>query len=201
MSDLRALTESILNRARQEADAIIEEAEKESARIIAEAEEKAKSRREAIAEEYRLKAEDLERRHRIGLELEAKKRLLDTKHRLIRETFRQALKGLRDLPVEKRIRYFAEKLAEAGLHGGGEVRVSGSTAEWASVVKAANEILARSGSGYQLVLSDKPSIYESGFELIGPGYTINGSFEALIEAKEESLIPEIGGYLFEDRKG
>ncbi|HOP75025.1 MAG TPA: V-type ATP synthase subunit E [Bacillota bacterium] len=201
MSDLRALTDSILTRARAEAEAIIEEANKESARIIAEAEEKAKSRREAITEEYRLKAEDMERRHQIGMELEARKRLLDTKHRLIRETFHQALKSLKDLPAEKRIRFLAEKLAEAGLHGGGEVRGSGSPAEWASIVKAANEIIARTGSDYQLVLSNEAPTFEGGFELVAPGYTINGSFEALIEAAEESLIPEIAGYLFDDRKG
>lgn len=200
MNDLRALTDGILAKAKTEAEAIIREAESESARIIAEAKEKAAARRQKIAEEYQRKSDELERRGRIEVELESKKRMLATKHQLIRKAFEQALEGLKNLPAEKRLQFLAAKLAVAGAKNGGEVKGSGAPDEWNMIVKAANENLVRSGSSSRLVLSHQQPGFEGGFLLIGSGYVVNGSYQAILEEVETELIPRVAGLLFEDEK-
>lgn len=200
MNDLRALTDGILTKAKTEAEAVIKEAERESARIIAEAKEKAAARRQKIAEDYQRKSEELERRGRIEVELESKKRMLATKHQLIRKAFEQALEGLKNLPAEKRLQFLAGKLAAVGVKNGGEVKGSGSQAEWSAIVKAANEMIGRSGSGSQFVLSNEQSGFEGGFLLTGPGYVVNGSYQAILEEVETELIPEVADLLFKDEK-
>lgn len=200
MNDLRALTDGILAKAKTEAEGIIQTAESESARIIAEAKERATARRQKIAEDYQRKSEELERRGRIEVELESKKRMLATKHQLIRKAFEQALEGLKNLPAEKRLQFLAAKLAAAGVKNGGEVKGSGAPAEWSAIIKAANEKLAHSGSSSQFVLSNQQPEFEGGFLLTGSGYVVNGSYQAILEEVETELIPKVADLLFKDEK-
>lgn len=201
MNDLRALTDSILAKTQAEAESIIKKAEEQAAIIMAEAKQKADIKSKRIAEEFQRKAEDLERRSKIEVELSAKKKILDAKHQLIERAFNQALAALKDLPAEKRIRFLAEKLAAAGINGGGEVKGSGPASEWNSIIKVANEIMARTGSTSQLVLSKEQPEFDGGFLLTGRGYVINGSYEALLEEFREELVPRIAEFLFENEKG
>lgn len=201
MNDLQALIDSILAKTQAEAESIIKKAEDQAANLMAEAKQKSEAKCKKIAEEYQHKADDLERRSRIEVEMSAKKRTLAAKHQLIDTVFDQALVTLKNLPAEKRIRFLAEKLAAAGMNGGGEVKGSGSAAEWNSIIKVANEIMARAGSISQLVLSKEQPGFDGGFLLTGPGYVINGSYEALLEELHEGLVPRIAEYLFEAEKG
>lgn len=74
MNDLKALTDNILAKTQAEAESIIKKAEDQAAQIIAEAKQKADIRCKKIAEEYQWKAEDIERRSKIEVELSAKKK-------------------------------------------------------------------------------------------------------------------------------
>lgn len=120
---------------------------------------------------------------------------------MIDHVFEQALTALKSLPTEKRIRFLAEKLAAAGMHGGGEVKGSGSVAEWNSIIKVANEIMIRAGSLSQLALSKEQPEFDGGFIISGSGYVINGSYEALLEELHEGLVPQIADFLFKEEKG
>ncbi|HOJ77751.1 MAG TPA: V-type ATP synthase subunit E [Bacillota bacterium] len=201
MSDLQALTDSILSKAQNEAEEIIASAQKEADRIISEAKAKAEIRRGKIIDEYKKKAEELERRVKTEVEIESKKRRLETKYQLIEMVFTQVLAGLKKLPAEKRIKFLANKLAQAGMNGGGEVKGAGSPTEWNTIVKTANELIAKAGSKSKLTLSQEQPDFEGGFLLTGPGYVINGSFEALIAEIKEVSIPQIAEILFAEEKG
>jgi len=201
MNDLKALTDSILTKAGLEAEAILKGAEAEKAALIAEATEKAAAIRRKISDEYRRKTEDLERRSQIELELSKKKKTLAVKHQIINKAFEAALSEMRNMPAEKRIRFLAERLAVAGMENGGEVIGAGSPAEWNSIIKVANEIIARAGKLTQLTLSGEQPDFDGGFALKGPGFRINGSYQSLLDEIKDTLVPRVAMVLFAEEKG
>ncbi|HEY8464503.1 MAG TPA: V-type ATP synthase subunit E family protein [Bacillota bacterium] len=200
MSDVKALTENIIGQARTEAEQITRQATAEAESILQEARQKAAERSAKLAADYQQKILILEQRLRIEAELEGKKRMLAAKHQLIERVFEETLKALKKLPAKKRNSFLARKLAEAGSEHGGEVLAVGSRAEWTAIIKEANELLARSGKIAQLVLSSKIPDLEDGFLLKGPGFTVDGSYQAILSEIKEETIPEIAQYLFEAEK-
>lgn len=201
MDDLRALTESIISKATDEAAFLLAKAKQEAEEIIAAAKAKALEQAAKIAAEYQRKAEAEEQRLRIEAEMEGRKMTLEAKQRLIGRVFEEALQALKNLPPEKRIRFLAGQLAEAAMQGGGEVIGAGSPNEWTAIITAANEIVARSGKPVQLTLSKQKPGFEGGFILKGPNYTVDCSYQAILEEHRESLVPEIADYLFKQEKG
>ncbi len=201
MDDLRALTESIISKATNEAASLLAKANQEAEEIGAVAKTKALEQAEKIAVEYQRKAEAEERRLKIEAELEGRKLTLESKQQLIGRVFEEALQALKALPAEKRIRFLAGRLAEAGMQGGGEVIGAGSPNEWTAIISAANEIIARSGKSVQLTLSKEKPEFEGGFILKGPNYRVNCSYQAILDEHRETLVPEIADYLFKQEKG
>ncbi len=201
MDDLRALTDNIISKAKNEADALLKQATSEAEEIRSATKQKALEQSEKIAGQFRQRAEAEERRLKIEAELEGRKLLLETKQRLVGQVFDQTLQALKNLPPEKRIRFLAGQLAAAGMQGGGEVIGSGNPNEWTAIITAANEMIARSGKSVQLLLSNEKADFEGGFILKGPNYTVNGSYQAILEELREALVPEIAEYLFRQEKG
>lgn len=201
MDDLRALTENIIAKAKNQADSLLKETMAQAEQIRSEAKQKALEQSEKIALQFRQKAESEERRLKIEAELEGKKLLLETKQRLVGQVFEQALQGLKGLPPEKRIRFLAGKLAAAGMQGGGEVIGAGSPSEWTAIITAANEIISRSGRSVQLILSNEKADFDGGFILKGPNFTVNGTYQAILEELRETLVPETAEFLFRQEKG
>ncbi len=201
MDDLRALTENIVSKARDEADSLLKKANQEAEEITAAAKEKAQEQATKVAAEYQRKAEAEERRIKIEAEMEGKKLLLESKQGLVGRVFDEALQALMVLPVEKRIRFLAGRLASAGMQGGGEVVGAGTPNEWTAIISAANEMISRSGKSVQLTFSDEKPDFEGGFILKGPNYTVNCTYQAIIEELRETLVPEIAEYLFKQEKG
>jgi V/A-type H+-transporting ATPase subunit E len=196
MNDLKALTGSIVDQARTEAAQITGEAQAEVEKMLSQAKQQAQERSRKLAETYQLKAEAAERRLAIEAELEGKKRILAAKRSLIEQAFTEATQAMQKLPLEQRVKFLARKLADAGAENGGEVQVVGEQSEWASIIKEANALLARSGKLAQLQLSQESPTLASGFRLTGPGYAIDGSYQAFVNEVKETLLPEVANYLF-----
>jgi V/A-type H+-transporting ATPase subunit E len=197
MNDLKALTGSIIDQAKAEAAQITAQAAVEVEKMLSQAQQQAQERSRKLAEAYQQRAEAAERRLAIEAELEGKKRILAAKRALIEEAFTEATVALQKLPPAQRVKFLVGKLADAGAENGGEVQTVGEQSEWQTIVNEANELLARSGKLAQLKLSSKaaPTI-SNGFRLIGPGYAIDGSYQALISEVKEMLLPEVANYLF-----
>jgi vacuolar-type H+-ATPase subunit E/Vma4 len=200
MNDVKALTGSILEQARAEADRILKAAGAEVESIRADAQQKAGERSEKIRNEYKHKIETMERRLQIEAELEAKKQVLTAKHGLIEAAFNQAREALSGLPAKKRVQFLAERLAAAGMEHGGEVKAAGSKTEWMDIIKEANQLIAHSGKLSQLVFTGETSDIEGGFLLAGSGFTVDGSYRALLEEIKDEMIPVVAKYLFEPGK-
>jgi vacuolar-type H+-ATPase subunit E/Vma4 len=200
MNDVKALTGSILEQARAEADRILKAAGAEVESIRADAQQKAGERSEKIRNEYKHKIETMERRLQIEAELEAKKQVLTAKHGLIEAAFNQAREALSGLPAKKRVQFLAERLAAAGMEHGGEVKAAGSKTEWMNIIKEANQLIAHSGKLSQLVFTGETSDIEGGFLLAGSGFTVDGSYRALLEEIKDEMIPVVAKYLFEPGK-
>lgn len=201
MDDLRALTDNIISKAKSEADALLQQANSEAEEIRSAAKQKALEQSQKIAVQFQQKAELEERRLKIEAELEGRKLLLETKQRLVGQVFDQTLQALKNLPPEKRIRFLAGQLAAAGMQGGGDVIGTGNPNEWSAIITAANEIIAHSGKSVRLVLSNEKAEFEGGFILKGSNFTVNGSYQAILEELRETLVPEIAEYLFKQEKG
>jgi V/A-type H+-transporting ATPase subunit E len=200
MNDVKALTGSILEQARAEADRILKAAGAEVENIRAEAQQKARERSEEIRNEYEHKIETMERRLQIEAELEGKKQVLAAKHGLIDEVFNQSRAALSGLPAEKRVDFLAKRLAAAGMEHGGEVKAVGARTEWLNIIKEANQLIAHSGKLSQLVFSGETSDIEGGFLLVGPGFTVDGSYRAILEEIKDEMIPVVAKYLFKSGK-
>jgi vacuolar-type H+-ATPase subunit E/Vma4 len=200
MNDVKALTGSILEQARAEADRILEAAEAEVESIRADAQQKAGEHSEKIRNEYDHKIETMKRRLQIEAELEGKKQVLAAKHGLIEAVFHQAQAALSGLPEEKRVQFLAKRLAAAGMEQGGEVKAAGPKTEWMSIVKEANQLIAHAGKLSQLVFSGETPNIEGGFLLAGTGFTVDGSYRALLAEVKDEMIPVVAKYLFEPRK-
>jgi vacuolar-type H+-ATPase subunit E/Vma4 len=200
MNDVKALTGSILEQARAEADRILKAAGAEVESIRADAQQKAGERSEKIRNEYKHKIETMERRLQIEAELEAKKQVLTAKHGLIEAAFNRAREALSGLPAKKRVQFLAERLAAAGMEHGGEVKAAGSKTEWMDIIKEANQLIAHSGKLSQLVFTGETSDIEGGFLLAGSGFTVDGSYRALLEEIKDEMIPVVAKYLFEPGK-
>jgi V/A-type H+-transporting ATPase subunit E len=196
MNDLKALTGSIIDQAKAEAEQITRQTAAEVEQILTQAKQQAGERSRKLAGEYQQKAEAVERRLTIEAELEGKKRILAVKRALIEQAFQQAIDSLPQLPEAQRIKFLAVQLAAAGAEHGGTVQAAGAPEEWASIIKEANEILARSGKLAQLTLAKEPPDFSDGFRLIGPGYTVDGSYRAIIGEIKETMVPEVSDYLF-----
>jgi V/A-type H+-transporting ATPase subunit E len=196
MNDLKALTGSILDQAQADAAQITAKSQAEVEKILAQAKQQAEERSRKLAADYQQQAEAVGRRLAIEAELEGKKLILAAKRALIERAFTEATKALQDLPLKQRVNFIARKLAQAGAENGGEVQFIGEQSEWLTIVKEANELLARSGKLAQLKLSQEQPAIAGGFWLTGPGYAINGSYEALINEVKETLLPEVANYLF-----
>jgi vacuolar-type H+-ATPase subunit E/Vma4 len=201
MDDLQALTESIISKATDEAASIVANANQEAEEIAAAAKTKALEEAKKITVEYQRKAEAEERRIKIEAELEGRKMALTSKQQLVSDVFEKALQALKSLPSEKRIRFLAGRLADAGMQGGGEVIGAGSPNEWTAIISAANEMIARSGRAVQLTLSKEKPDFDGGFILKGPNYRVDCTYQAILEEYREALVPEIADYLFKQEKG
>ncbi|MGE5604800.1 MAG: hypothetical protein ACM3YE_03815, partial [Bacteroidota bacterium] len=62
-------------------------------------------------------------------------------------------------------------------------------------------IISRSGRSVQLILSNEKADFDGGFILKGPNFTVNGTYQAILEELRETLVPETAEFLFRQEKG
>ncbi len=117
MQGLEKIRESVLNRARGEAEKILNEARAEAEGIVAQAEAEA-VRLDAIQDEElsRRRAGSLTRAEAMG-QLEERRVLLEARQGLINETLEAALEKLENLDEEERKQFYLRLLADVGADG------------------------------------------------------------------------------------
>ncbi|MDR1669373.1 MAG: hypothetical protein LBR76_05395 [Oscillospiraceae bacterium] len=147
-------------------------------------------------------AEAAERRKRaVGVaELEARKRLLETKQRMIDNAFQAAREKLAALPAAELVSILARLASGASRTGNEELVLSAADREaiGANVVKAANKLQKDAGKPAGLTLSQRALSAEDagGVLLAGDNIEVNCTFAALLGALRDEMAPEIAGILF-----
>ncbi len=188
-ADALLVAERILSEARERANAAAAETQKKAETLMAELTQKG----EAEASERRKRAAGV-------AELEARKKLLETKQSIIGEAFAAAREKLMKLPAKTLTPVLARLAAEASRTGSEKIVLTAKDrdAVGSDVVKAANKLLKDAGKPAALTLSDTvlDGSAAGGVLLTGENIEVNGTFAALLENLRGEMAPEIAGILF-----
>ncbi len=183
-----------------EAERILSEAREKADETAAEIQKKADALKAELAQKG--EAEAAERKKRIiGVaELEARKRLLETKQGMIDKAFETAREKLAKLPGKELISVLARLAAEASRTGSERVKLTAKDREAIGndVVKAANKLLKEAGKPAGLTLSEAvlDASAAGGVLLAGENIEVNCTFAALLENLRGEMASEIAGILF-----
>lgn len=185
IKDAEAQAADIAREAAAETEKIKELAGRSIREVTLEFEERAKNAAKGILE-----------RSRTNAELDSRKYALSAKRSVIDSAFDRALEELRALDGEKRDALIKARVISAAW-GKEVIRPAGKDAErLRALLPAINAQLAKGGKE-PLTLGDTAEDIKGGFLLIGEGYEINCSFEALLKDLREQEESSVAKLLFE----
>ena len=185
LSDAGAEAERIAREAEAEREKIKELAQRSIQQAAVEFEGKAKKTAEGILE-----------RSRTNAELDSRKYALAAKRELIDSVFEKALEELCSLDGEKRDDLIKRRAA-AAAYGKEVIRPAQDDVERIkALLPDINAELAAMGKDPVSVGDAAPGI-KGGFLLIGDGYEINCSFEAMLKELREETESSVAKLLFE----
>lgn len=197
MGEAGTLVESILDQAKEEANGILAEARAKAEARLAKAKEDLALRVADIEAEAERRAALEERRIATAAELEVRRERLRAKADLLDEAFAGAYRALLALPEEEWRSFVRRLLLAAAVNGDEQVMVpSGQRERYAALLGEVNEELRRRGRRGELRLAEEAAGIEAGFVLIGPEYTVDSSFRALLAEVRSVLEPEVARILF-----
>lgn len=197
MSDLTALKNEILAEARLQAERIRQEASEKAQELLAEAGQAAESRCREITREHQREAD--ERRNRIltAAELDRKRELLAAKDQMISQTVQLARQKAIHLPLDRKSGLFIRLLLGAAETGTEEVHPAKSDRGLLEgLLPQVNLELAKRGLQGQLRMGCDAEGVESGFLLVGNGFTADLSLVSLVLGIKDDAVPEVARILF-----
>lgn len=185
LNDAGAEAENIAREAAAEREKIKELAQRSVQEAALEFEDRAKKTAEGILE-----------RSRTNAELDSRKYALAAKRKVIDSAFEKALDDLCGLDGEKRDAIIRNRVC-ASAYGKEIIRPSQTDAERiAALLPDINADLAKTGRE-PVSVGDAASGIRGGFLLIGEGYEINCSFEAMLKDLREEEESSVAKLLFE----
>ena len=181
-TDAQAEIDSVLSKAREEAEAV---AARYQAQAAAEAAELAVKNEKAAAER--------EERLVSVAQMEARKVLLAAKQEMVEKAYIRALEKLTSMPEEQYTAVLADLLEEASSNGSEEAIFSQEDRE--RVGKAAVE-KANAASGKQITLSAETRPITGGFILKNENVEVNCTFETLVRLQKADTAATVAKMLF-----
>lgn len=181
-TDAQAEIDSVLSKAREEAEAV---AARYQAQAAAEAAELAVKNEKAAAER--------EERLVSVAQMEARKVLLAAKQEMVEKAYIRALEKLTSMPEEQYTAVLADLLVEASSSGSEEAIFSQEDRE--RVGKAAVE-KANAASGKQITLSAETRPITGGFILKNENVEVNCTFETLVRLQKADTAATVAKMLF-----
>lgn len=193
--------QSILERIEQDAKnaaaLLLKEAREKADAARAASEQRVERARNAAMEQARRDAVELDDRMQRMARLDARKKQLKAKRKVLDEAFAKALAKLRAMP-EAEARAFGLALLLRAARGDETVVADGASA-WCdqAFIGEANAALVKAGRPGNLALSPEKRPLGGGFVLLSGGMEVQCTFEAALEAKRMELEAEIASLLFE----
>lgn len=198
MNGLDRIGDKIIEEANLEAAKIIEEAEKKALEIKNQAVAKAEAERSKIDSQYREKQDELKRRLLSNANLDMRKRVLDTKQRMIDRAFDECLNKVSGMPVEDYRSLIKDMLLQSVVTGDEEVIFSKQDDERLDsyIITEVNDQLKAMGKKGALLLSQEKGEFKAGFILRSGGMEINSTFESLLRMIRQEIEPQVAEILF-----
>lgn len=195
MSGLEKILSSIRDDACGEAQALINQAKDEAARILADEKSKSDAHCAQIEEQAKLQARDIERAYASSMELQHRRKLLETKQEILQQTMEQALSRLYGLPDEDYFNILLKMASSFAEQGQGELLLDQKDLK--RCPKDFQERLEHSlPSGAALSISQATRPIDGGFILKYGDIEQNCSFRALFDARWDELTDKARAILF-----
>ncbi len=200
---LKNILEKIDSDARAEASRIESQAKEQAQAILKAAEEKGRSLAAEIAEKARARAEEQARRVITLAGLDARRRGLDVKQRLVMQAFDEAASRLARIPDEEYRSLIRRMLLDSVKTGDEEVIMSPGDLSriTPSFISGVNKELAASGRKGNLKISESTREMLGGFILVQGKVESNNTFDVALRLKRDDLEPEVAGVLFGEAGG
>lgn len=192
-----AITEKILEDARQSAAQTLREANERAQETQRRSEAEIVKKRDQAMDEARRECVGLRDRMLRMAELDERKNLLSMKRQVIDQAFEDALKRMRAMD-EASARAYLKRLILESAQGGEQIITDSADRKLYSEAFLAElnaELKKRGGSG-ALTLSDEKRPMAGGFVLKRQGVEINCTYEAVLRESRASLEAQVASMLF-----
>ena len=198
MTGIEKITGRILADAQAEVDATLHAAESEAASIRAKFEAQARREAEEILRRGRERAEERERNLAGTAQLEARKDTLAAKQAVLDRAFTLAQEQLCALPRAEYTAFLASLAARSSYSGTESIVLSPEDRDslGETVVKSANERLAREGRPAGLTLAPDTRPTGGGLLLREGNIETNCTFETLLRLIRNKISGEVAAVLF-----
>ena len=187
MSNLKNMTDKILEDGRAEAVKIKEISDKTNDEIIKTRILDANEKKDKIIEEAKTEARMLASRRKSEVNLRVRDEKLMAKHQVLDKTFELAKNNLKNIDEDSYIIFLKGNLNKLNLKGSESL-----------VVPEKFKYLVKN-SGLNINISDEENV-ESGFIVRDGNIEINFSFDSLVDYMREGLEPEVAKILFEEKE-
>ncbi|MGE5550285.1 MAG: V-type ATP synthase subunit E [Bacteroidota bacterium] len=200
MGEAKAMVESILDLAKNEADAILASARAKGEDIMAKARRELAAKVAALEAETERRAAVEARRITTRSELDSRTELLRAKVELLDEVFAGAYRALLELPEAEWRTLIRRLLLAQSTTGAEEIVIPpGQEQRFAALLPEVNGELKKAGKRGDLRLARDSAPIEGGFILSGPDYSVDCSFRTLIAERRPLYEPEVAKVLFGDK--
>lgn len=190
------LVERILADARAEAEQAAAAAQAETEKIKELAVHDVQEAEQGFEARAKKAAEDILERSRTNAELDSRKYALRSKRAVMDEAFKAALDGLNALSGERRDGLLVALARENAMGGEAIAPAAADEARIKALLGDINAAVTADGRA-PLTLGEKAASIGGGFLLLGKGYEMNCSFEAMLgdvrEAEESSVAKILFG--------
>lgn len=196
MSNIKTLTEKIINDAEKKYQSQVKEAKQEI-----ESQEQLKKQQLEVQSKERLAAFEKEQRKEMYLQIsethiQSRNKILTAKQAVLNELFTEALQKLNELSQEEFDRFVSRGISQAQLEGSTELLLGEKSTKYLNDDRF-KRWKSSAASDLEIQLSKKVVPNRSGFLLRQADIELNFTFEALIAASKEDLSNQLLQLIFE----
>ncbi len=195
---LKDILEQIDKEGKKNAGEILSSAQQSSEEILAHARKEAESIRQEFEKKAEASASQLRRREAVMGQLEARKKVLAEKERILEEVYRESLHRLRNIPVQEK-RKILKRLILSSVETGDEKIIIGGEEKVMDqrFIREVEEELNWQKKAGALKWEKDPSL-SGGFILQRGKVEVNHSWDNIFREVRERTIDQVTRILFED---
>lgn len=192
--------DKIIANSKEEALAIKEQGKLKADSITEQIMKETDLRMSQVREDAKKKCENNIKVALASLEQNKKQKVLNHKKSLIKDTFKEVLNQLLNLNDQDLIKYVNNNLLKNKLDGGETILVNSNDYQrYLKLFSTNSSVLDKIlDNKYQLILGKSPVDIKGGFIIESKYYDIDCSYEAILNALEETLETELAGKLFSE---